>query len=242
MAARWGGLFGDEYTDRNQPSAEKRAEFFKIFASYDVKSAFEVGCNVGTNLEAMALATGAEVYGCDINNKALGIADAAGFEVYWEDATDLDHMCAEYDLVFTVGVLIHLNSPAMIKCMKEMHRVSGGLVMFAEYEGDDIEMPYRGNRGALIKRDYGGIYSALFPEAVLLERGFLPREMGFDDVTYWVFYDSGDSTSSYELDPVARESNERSDGQIVAASLAGTIGAVRADRLNYCGHGAGIGK
>jgi len=242
MAANWEGVFGDDYTERNNPSVEKRAEFFKTLESYDIESAFEVGCNQGANLRAVKKALGCEVSGCDINNHSLAVAESQGLEVYWENATDLDHAGGEYDLVFTVGVMIHLNTPELIKCMKEMNRISNGLVMFLEYKGDDIELPYRGQRGALIKRDYGGIYQALNPDAVCLETGFLPQEMGFDDVTWWIFYDSGDSTSAYGIREVAWESDDAGDRQILAASLTGTVGAVRADRSTISGYGTWAGK
>jgi pseudaminic acid biosynthesis-associated methylase len=240
MAADWAGEFGDEYTDRNQDLPD-RTEFFNTLKPYQITNVFEVGCNIGTNLIAIRDALGCDVSGCDINDKALDRASEEELLVYWEDATDLDHGCDEYDLVFTVGLLVHLNTPELIKCMREINRISSGLVMFAEYEGDDIEVPYRGNRGALMKRDYGGIYNALFPDAVLMDKGFLPREMGFDDVTYWIFYDSGDSTSAYGLNEATWEGNAYSDGQIIASSLTGQIGAVRADRLYHSSYGAGAG-
>ena len=238
MAADWQGNFGDDYTLRNKPDVELRSEFFSGLAPYGIESAFEVGCNVGTNLRAMKKALGCDVAGCDINNSALEVAEEEGLEVYYEDATDLDHESDEFGLVFTVGVLIHLNTPEMIRCMKEMRRISKGYIMFMEYKGNDIEVPYHGERGALIKRDYGAIYQALFPEAQLMETGFLPQEVGFDDVTYWVFYDSGDSPSAYGIEPFTWESDENSDGQILAATLTGTVGAKRVVGLSVSGYGA----
>ena len=242
MAADWQGEFGKRYTARNNPSIDKRAGFFGTLAQYEIDSVFEVGCNVGTNLEAMKRVLDCSVAGCDINNDALAEAESRGLEVYWEDAADLDHASDEYDLVFTVGLLIHLNTPELIRCMKEMNRVSNGLVMFMEYAGDDIEVPYRGQRGALIKRDYGGIYQALFPGAVLLETGFLPKEMGFDDVTYWIYYDIGDSASAYGVEEVAWESDQESERSLLAASLTGEVGAVRIDRQHSRGYWPRIGE
>jgi len=231
--ADWQGEFGDEYTNRNKPDVGKRVSFFETLAPYQIESAFEVGCNSGANLLALREAIGCEVEGCDINNHALALAEENHLTVYYEDAGELDHAPDEYDLVFTVGVMIHLNTPKLIRCMKEMNRVSNGLVMFLEYEGNDIEVPYRGNRGALIKRDYGGIYQELFPEAILIDTGFLPKEMGFDDVTYWVFYDSGYSASTYGLDPLPWQSVSAGEREVIAATLTGTVGAVRVDRPSF---------
>ena len=240
--ADWSGEFGDAYTGRNSPDARLRAEFFTTLSKWDIDTAFEVGCNIGTNMIAVEEGLGCEVSGCDINEKALEKASDIGLEVYYQDATDLDHSCGEFDLVFTCGVLIHLNTPQMIRCMKEMHRISTGLVMFMEYKGNDIEIPYRGQRGALIKREYGDIFQALFPEAELMETGFLPKEMGFDDITYWVFYDTGDSTGAYGIDKVPWKSDEESNGEVIAATLTGEIGAVRVDRQYNSGNWAWAGK
>ena len=230
MAADWEGNFGDDYTERNLEIAD-RSEFFKSLDPYNVRSALEVGCNVGTNMEYLK-EMGCEVAGVDLNAHALNIADKKGLEVYYGNANDLDIASDEYDLVFTVGVLIHLNTPDLIRAMQEMRRVSRKFVMFAEYYGDDIEVEYHGERGALIKRDYGGIYRALFPEAQLVEKGFLGKEQGFDDVTYWIFYDVGDSASTYGIDEVAWESNDGSERSDVAFASTGTIGASRVGRRN----------
>ena len=196
-----------------------RRQFFVTLNEYKLESVLELGCNAGANLEAMEDTLSASVVGCDINNLALDIANKKGLIVLWDDATDLDIDDNDYEMVFTSGVLIHLKSPDMIRCMKEMNRVSSRMVMMIEYMGDDIEIPYRGKRSALFKRDYGGIYSVLFPEAELVRTGFLPREMGFDDVTYWIFDGTSDCTSENGVEKIARESDDGSGGPDVAPPL-----------------------
>ena len=49
-----------------------------------------------------------------------------------------------------------------------------------------VEVPYRGQEGALFKRDYGGLFLELFPELELRGQGFLGKDQGWDDVTWWV--------------------------------------------------------
>jgi len=224
MAADWGGEFGDDYVDRNL-YIKDRSEFFERFEPYGIKNALEVGCNIGSNMVALKKAFDVQVTGVDINAKALEIADAAGLYVLYDDATDLDFPSNEYNLVFTVGVLIHLNTPELIRAMQEMHRVSNGFVLFAEYYGDDIEVPYRGERGALIKRDYGGIYQALFPGAIQVETGTAGDDLGFDDVTYWMFYDVSNSASKDGFYQTARESIDGSQRGEPIGSLVGAVGS-----------------
>jgi hypothetical protein len=48
-------------------------------------------------------------------------------------------------------------------------------------------VPYRNQGGALFKRNYRRIYQEMFPELRLLRQGFLSRDEGWDDITYWVF-------------------------------------------------------
>ena len=47
-------------------------------------------------------------------------------------------------------------------------------------------MSYRGEEGALFRRDYGGLFREMFPELVQIDSGFLSRNDGWDDVTWWL--------------------------------------------------------
>jgi hypothetical protein len=72
--------------------------------------------------------------------------------------------------------------------MSEIVRCSRRYVLCAEYCADQLtEVPYRGQEGALFKRDYGSLYAEIFPELRLADRGFLSRADGWDDVTWWLF-------------------------------------------------------
>lgn len=51
-------------------------------------------------------------------------------------------------------------------------------------------MPYHGERGALLKRDYGGLYHELFPELHVRREGYLGEDSGFDRVT-WQLLEKG---------------------------------------------------
>jgi hypothetical protein len=109
--------------------------------------------------------------------------------VLWSPARDLPFKDRRFDLVFTTGVLIHQPPTALPIVMTEIVRCSNRYVLCGEYYASEpTEVSYRGESGALFKRDYGGLYQKLFPELTLLESGFLPKEAGaWDDVTFWVF-------------------------------------------------------
>jgi hypothetical protein len=68
-----------------------------------------------------------------------------------------------------------------------MVRCSRRWVLCGEYHAEyTVEVPYRGQEGALFKRDYGRLFLELFPDLTLRDQGFLGRDDGWDDVTWWV--------------------------------------------------------
>ena len=188
----WHGEFGDAYVDRNRSAGEKREPFWrKILSEFDVQTVLEVGCNIGTNLRWIAtLRSPQMVYGVDINLKALNELRRTLPDVnaIWSPGRELPFRDRWFDLVFTIGVLIHQPESTLPLVMAEIVRCSRNYVLCGEYYAQDtLEIPYRGQTGALFKRDYGRIYQELFSGLKLREQGFLGHDEGWDDVTYWVF-------------------------------------------------------
>ena len=185
----WAGRFGDEYTERNVASGDGRGAFWsRILAAFPVTTVLEVGCNVGANLRWIA--AGRRAVGVDVNAHALDelrsrVPDALGVR---GSARQLPFPDGSFDLAFTAGVLIHQSSDGLSEAMSEIVRCSRRYVLCAEYFSEEpVEVPYRGQTGALFKRDFGGLYQRQFPALALRERGFLSRAEGWDDVTYWIF-------------------------------------------------------
>ena len=194
----WAGEFGDEYTERNRDAETGRGAFWaRRLDALGARSALEVGCNMGGNLRWIADVLGAEnVAGVDVNRKALELLrervpgvdarEASGARLPFEDAS--------FDLVFTMGVLIHQDPRSQLEpMMRDIVRCSRRFVIAGEYHADElIEVPYRGQEGALFKQDFGALYQRLFGELELLDSGFLSeREGRWDDLTYWVFEKRG---------------------------------------------------
>lgn len=189
----WSGEFGDDYVQRNRAAAEGRRPFWEhVLGEYEVGSALEVGCNVGGNLRWLAELLGARnVAGVDVNERALEVvrSELPGVDARVASARKLPFPDDRFDLVFTTGVLIHQSPEELPRVMDEIVRCSRRYVLCGEYRADELEeVPYRGQRGALYKQDYGRLYQERFPQLQLLEEGFLPKSEGvWDDVTYWVF-------------------------------------------------------
>ncbi|MCB0978683.1 MAG: methyltransferase domain-containing protein [Acidimicrobiales bacterium] len=188
----WAGDFGDEYVTRNLAAGDHREQFWTgVLDRYEIGSALEIGCNIGANLRWIAPTVGAgNAYGIDVNRTALAhihqsLPDA---EVIWSPARDLPFRDRRFDLVFTMGVLIHQPEETLPLVLSEMVRTSARYVLFGEYYGESTEeVPYRGHEGALFRRNYGAIFESLFPDLRLVETGFLSRDEGWDDITWWLY-------------------------------------------------------
>ena len=188
----WSGAFGDEYIERNRTAGEKRARFWRaLLTNYPVRRVLEVGCNTGANLRWIAgVAPPEGVYGVDVNLKALGELRRALPQVHalLSPGRELPFCDGCFDLVFTVGVLIHQPDDTLPAVMAEIVRASRRYVLAGEYHAAELaEVPYRGQTGALFKRDYGRLYLEMFPRLAPRGGGFLGPADGFDDITWWLF-------------------------------------------------------
>jgi pseudaminic acid biosynthesis-associated methylase len=188
----WSGPFGDAYTERNATAHEARGPFWeRLLRAYEPRSVLEVGCNLGANLRWVVEEVDHRfVVGVDVNESALARLrewDPRANALY-ASALELPFRDGSFDLVFTMGVLIHIGREDLAPVMSEIVRCSGRYVLCGEYFADEeTPVDYRGETGALFKRDYGSLYASQFPELELIESGFLGRGEGWDDVTWWLF-------------------------------------------------------
>ena len=192
LESLWSGEFGDAYLTRNRLAGTARESFWKsILAEFSPETVLEIGCNVGANLQWIASSLAPkDVYGIDINQAALSELRRSfpGINALWGRARDLPFRDRWFDMVFTMGVLIHQPDSTLPLVMNEIVRCSRQYVLCGEYYAESpTEVAYRGQEGALFKRDYGQLYQELFPELTLVKKGFLGRDEGWDDVTCWVF-------------------------------------------------------
>ena len=192
LEALWSGEFGDAYTERNAAAGDERRRFWlATLEEFPASRVLEVGCNLGANLRWIERAGGpGAVCGVDVNLHALGRLGRAVPAARPVAATALGLPFREraFDLVFTVGVLIHQPPAALPAVMAEIVRCSRRFVLCGEYYAPEpTEVAYRGQTGALFKRDFGGLYRQLFPGLTLRKQQFLSKADGWDDVTFWMF-------------------------------------------------------
>jgi pseudaminic acid biosynthesis-associated methylase len=193
LEALWMGEFGDAYVDRNTTDGTPQLPFWReVFTEFPIENVLEVGCNLGVNLRAITkLIEQHQIYGIDINRKALNLAREAlpDANLLWSRARELPFRDQMFDLVFTIGVLIHQPPELLPQVMAEIVRSSRRYILCGEYHAEEpTEVNYRHVPGALFKQDYGALYQKLFPELRLIKSGFLSQETGgWDDITYWIF-------------------------------------------------------
>ena len=181
----WRGSFGQEYTKRNRPNWRDRVPFWeRIIERTNAQSVLDVGCNVGWNLLALRSFSDIPMTGIDVNPLALLEAQTHGLDV----AEGRADQVAEYfgagaaDLVVTSGVLIHIAPDDLMASMTAIRDASSQYVLAVEYEAqDETEVDYRGHKGRLWKRDYGGLYESI--GLSLVEYG--PAQ-GFDRCMFWL--------------------------------------------------------
>jgi pseudaminic acid biosynthesis-associated methylase len=187
----WAGDFGNAYLERNLDAAAGRGPFWDGIASrFPARSVLEVGCTQGDNLVHLARHLPPQrIWGVDINPVVLDSLrqHVPGVHPVLGVARRLPFPDDSFDLVVTVGLLIHIPDDALVQVMGELIRVSRQWVLSGEYHADEpTEIVYRGQEGVLFKRDYAALYEEHFPAVSVVESGYLTRDDGYDRVTYQV--------------------------------------------------------
>lgn len=196
----WAGKFGDKYTERNKIDYRRHLlvwrEVLKEFGpTYPQLSVLEVGCNRGHNLKALSflgVGYGKIFYplGIDINKSALDIAKKNYCNVQYGDILDIPFRDNSFDLVFTMGVLIHIAPEDLATAIREMYRISGRFVLAIEYSADkETVVSYHGSNDMLWKRDFQSEFTTACPSLRLIKHWHWgTRDKPFyDRVDGWLF-------------------------------------------------------
>ena len=178
----WRGEFGNAYTDRNQVDWRARRPFWRdVMSVTGARSVLEIGCNAGWNLSAIKWDfPQVRAVGTDVNPHALEQAHTAGLEVY--ECLDFRAVPGKFDLVFTAGVLIHIEPRHVNEVMAAIIDKSAKWVLAVEYESNyETEIEYRGQSGLCWKRPYGVMYESM---GLKYSEQWAPS--GFDNCTAWL--------------------------------------------------------
>ncbi len=94
-----------------------------------------------------------------------------------------------YEMVFTRGVLIHLNPDALPQVYATMYAASSRYICLLEYYNPSpVTVPYRNHEERLFKRDFAGELMDMYPDLKLLWYKFYYHRdiFGIDDGTLFV--------------------------------------------------------
>jgi pseudaminic acid biosynthesis-associated methylase len=193
--ALWTSGFGREYTDRNDREMPGRvAAWREMIGGLPIESVLEVGCNVGWNLTYLSRIGSYRLVGVEPQPDAARRGRRRGdeFAILEGNAFDLPFKDRSFDLVFTSGVLIHIHPRDLSAALAEIERVSRRFVLYVEYDHpNEVELAYRGQGGALWKRDHAAAWLAAAPALRPVRRGWWGRDHDYDDCGWCLFEKPG---------------------------------------------------
>ena len=174
----WAGSFGNDYNKRESGQdrlAWKTYLFASILAkTHGVNSVIEFGANIGLNLAAICrLLPTSELNAIEINSEAV-------IELKKLDLTSVHEMSIleyakekQYDFVFSMGVLIHINPEKLDDLYQRMYDASCKYLCVIEYYNPSpVSINYRGNEERLFKRDFAGEIMDKFQNLKIVDYGF----------------------------------------------------------------------
>ena len=177
---KWRGVFGSQYTRRNTMSLKElnnlylrnygitRSRLNRDFLKGIDRSSkiLEIGSNIGSQLACLKRMGFKRLYGIEPQESALTYCrkQVAQLNVIKADAFDIPFKDGYFDLVFTSGVLIHINPRDIKRAIKEIYRCSSRYIWGFEYYSKEYEtMDYRGENNLLWKADFLRLYTEMFP-------------------------------------------------------------------------------
>jgi pseudaminic acid biosynthesis-associated methylase len=160
----------------------------------EISSFLECGCNIGRNIYQLAtVLPEAEKSIIEISKPAFNyVTSNFQFKLSFNGPIlESDFEKNSFDLVFTMGVLIHINPDDLLKTMSFMNNYSKKYILMGEcFNRTPVMIEYQGKVNKLYKRDFGKLFIENF-SVKLVDYGFLWGHIydpaGFDDVTWWLF-------------------------------------------------------
>lgn len=194
----WANKYAEDYIRKNQAfDNELGAVAWKQMlanANGSVGNYLECGCNIGRNIDQLKIALpDAKPSVIEISEPAFSSVTARHRFDHAFNGAILDSRFEpdSFDLVFTMGVLIHINPDQLLDHMRRMFEYSRRYVLIGEYfNRTPVSIEYHGQMNMLFKRDFGKLFIENF-DVTLVDYGFLWGHLydgaGFDDITWWLF-------------------------------------------------------
>ena len=182
----WQGTTGQDYTERNLQSVQEMESIHK--RNYGVTRTeinleflggldrslkiLEVGCNIGNQLLCLQKIGFRNLYGAELQPYAARIAEARlqNTEIFQGSIFNLPFETRSFDLVFTSGVLIHINPSAIKNALKEVYRCTRAYIWGFEYYAKTCEeIKWHGKDNMLWRNDFVKLYQKQFKDLKLIQ-------------------------------------------------------------------------
>jgi len=182
----WSGQFGKDYAERNTFEITELNELYK--KKYGIsrhemnqdfiggldrsKKILEVGANTGNQLQILQSMGFQNLYGIELNQYAieLGKIRTKNINLIHGSIFDIPFKDNFFDLIFTSGVLIHIDPNNLDAAIKEIYRCSKKLIWGFEYFSEKTkEIKYRGNENLLWKTNFSERYIGSFSDLKLVK-------------------------------------------------------------------------
>ena len=193
----WADTYAQDYIRKNSSFDQEGGVegWRRMLAKADeTPRILECGPNIGRNLgfleilrpNARKSAIEISKPAFDFITKQYNLEEAFNGPILQSDLTP-----GSFDLVFTMGVLIHIHPDNLVATMRKMYDYSKRYVLIGEYFNRTPTMiEYQGEANKLFKCDFGKLFLENF-DAEVVDYGFLWGHefdaAGFDDFTWWLF-------------------------------------------------------
>lgn len=159
-----------------------------------VQKILECGSNIGRNILALNhLMPTAEKSIIELSEDAFRIVTSRYqlHQAFNGAIVDCPFEKGSFDLVYIMGVLIHIHPDDLLANMQQLFDLSSKYILMGEYFNHTPTMiEYQGQANKLFKRDFGRYFLENF-DVKVIDYGFLWGHIyepgGFGDVTWWLF-------------------------------------------------------
>ena len=190
----WKKIYGEKYILKNSKFSTKEGvkAWNKMLVKVpNVRSILECGSNIGRNISYLQkLYPNSKKSIIEINKKAIEINLKKNRIYKYQNKSIINSNFNEkYNLVFTMGVLIHIHPSELKKNLRKIISFSNKYVLIGEYfSKNPTSIKYQHKKDLLFKRDFGKYIIENF-NLKIIDYGFLwSKEFNsFDDINYWLF-------------------------------------------------------
>jgi pseudaminic acid biosynthesis-associated methylase len=193
----WSEQYAGDYIDKNNEFDFKKGEqaWRKMLdKAPQISNILECGCNIGRNINSLnEILPDSKKSIIEISNNAYSVVTNKYQLNHAFNGSILESNFPEksFDLVFTMGVLIHIAPEKLLQNLEKICNYSSKYILIGEYfSRDPVMLNYQGEEDKLYKRDFGKMLIENFPLKIV-DYGFLwgyeYDAAGFDDITWWLF-------------------------------------------------------